>query len=201
MWRTTTTGARIYLWTWIRQSHERSSRPSSDRSESCPKSVVFIIIMSAWRREIQFSKSSLFNGYRFSGRPIRRSQSIGKTSPLHTYCIFFAEVCRMASHFPLAVSDTSVFSLVSVVIASQRRTTHPSGSRLVENSPFGQFSAPGASAPQKTIRTRPCPNVKITRALAPLRRHALGGSRPRRRQRNKRIVGPFQGAESRTIHR
>ncbi len=38
----------------------------------------------------------------------------------------------MASTFHLAVSDASMFSLVLVVIASQRRTTHPSGSRLVE---------------------------------------------------------------------
>ena len=97
----------------------------------------------------------------------------------------------MASHFPLAVSDTSVISLASVVIASQRRTTHPSGSRLVENSLFGQFSAPSASAPQKTIGARPCPNVTITQGLATRRRHSLGGSRQRRRQRGKRIESLF----------
>jgi hypothetical protein len=51
------------------------------------------------------------------GAPIRRLLSRGKIPSLHTFCIFFAEVCCMASHFPLAVSDAPVFSVVSVVVA------------------------------------------------------------------------------------
>ena len=68
----------------------------------------------------------------------------------------------MASRPPLAVSDAPVSSVVSVTVASWRRTRHPSGSRLVEVSPAGQTSAPGTSVPQKIVGTLPCPIVMIT---------------------------------------
>ena len=68
----------------------------------------------------------------------------------------------MASRLPLAVSDAPVSSVDSVAVASWRRTTHPSGSRLVEVSPPSQTSAPGTPVPQKTLGTLSCPIVMIT---------------------------------------
>ena len=68
----------------------------------------------------------------------------------------------MASRPPLAVSDAPVSSVVSVTVASWRRTRHPSGSRLVEISPVGQTSAPGTLVPQKIVGTLSCPIVMST---------------------------------------
>ena len=126
--------------------------------------------------------------------------SRGKTPPYTPFLHFFAEVCCIASRFPLAVSDAPVFSVVLVAVTPWRRTRHPSGSRLVEVSPVGQTSAPGTPVPQKTIGTLPCPSVKMTPVMAPRRLHSVGGSRQRRRQLNKRAAGHFKGAEVRTNH-
>jgi len=68
----------------------------------------------------------------------------------------------MASRSPLAVSDASVSSVISVAVALWRCTSHPSGSRLIEVSPMGQTPAPGTVVPQKTIGTLPCPIVILT---------------------------------------
>lgn len=68
----------------------------------------------------------------------------------------------MASALSFAVSNAPVSSVDSVAAASWRRTTHPSGSRLVEVSLPSQTSAPGASAPQKTLGTLSCPIVMVT---------------------------------------
>lgn len=99
--------------------------------------------------------------------PIRRLLSRGKTPPLHTFGVFFAEVCCMASTLSFAVSDAPVSSVDSVAVASWRRTMHPSGSRLVEVSPPSQTSAPGTAVPQKTFGTLSCPIVMITALWLP----------------------------------
>jgi len=134
------------------------------------------------------------------GCPLEGSCQEVKRPPYKPFDIFFAEVCCMASHPYLAVSDASVFSTVRVSIANQRRTRHPSGSRLVMAIwPLGQIAGPWhGCAPENPRLPYACPTVRITdQGVAPWL-HPYAGSRQRRHQLNKSVGGPVWWAEART---
>src|SRR2546429_7140374 len=124
---------------------------------------------------------------------ICRSVKRGKSHPLEGSCqeaipllyttfdIFFRCVPIGTLHPRLVISDASVFSLLWRRLPL-RRTSHPSGSRLLDVSCSCQTSAPGTiRAPENPRFPAASNRVHLTDVMAPSRVQLFQGSRQRRR--------------------
>ncbi len=98
-----------------------------------------------------------------------------------TFDIFFRCVPIGTLHPRLVISDASVFSLLWRRLPL-RRTSHPSGSRLLDVSCSCQTSAPGTiRAPENPRFPAASNRVHLTDVMAPSRVQLFQGSRQRRR--------------------
>jgi len=98
-----------------------------------------------------------------------------------TFDIFFRCVPLGTLHPRLVISDASVFSLLWRRLPL-RRTSHPSGSRLLDVSRSCQTSAPGTiRAPENPRFPAASNRVHLTDVMAPSRVQLFQGSRQRRR--------------------
>jgi hypothetical protein len=112
--------------------------------------------------------------------PIRRLPSRGNTSPCTQLLTFFT--LGSARHTPPPLGD---LRRIRVFIAWRRlllrRTSHPSGSRLLDASLPGQTSAPGTiRAPENPRFPAASKRIHLTDDLAPSRVQRVKGSRQRR---------------------
>jgi hypothetical protein len=102
--------------------------------------------------------------------------------PYTTFDNFFRCVPIGKPHPPFVISDASVFSLLWRRLVL-RRTSHPSGSRLIDVSRSRQTSAPGTVRAPETPR---CPaganRIHRTAVMAPSRVQLVQGSPQRRRK-------------------
>ena len=112
--------------------------------------------------------------------PIRRLPSRGNTSPL-TQLLTFFPLCS-TRHTPPPLGD---LRRIRVFIAWRRlllrRTSHPSGSRLLDASLPSQTSAPGTlRAPENPRFPAASKRIYLTDDMAPSRVQRVKGSRQRR---------------------
>ena len=103
-----------------------------------------------------------------AGHPLEGSCQEGKHPPYTPFCIFFAEVCRMAPRCRFAVSPAPVSSIVGMSLAPWRRPRHPSGSRrMMDTRHMARHPAPGTPcAPENSRYSLPCPIVTSTVPMA-----------------------------------
>jgi hypothetical protein len=127
----------------------------------------------------------VYTGYPLkAGHPLEGSCQEGKPPPYTPFCIFFAEVCRMAPRCRLVVSPAPVSSIVVMSLALWRRTRHPSGSRrMMDARLVARHPAPGTSrAPENPRYPAVSNRDKHNACGSPTGVHPEAGSRQGRRK-------------------